>query len=384
MAFSLQARIKHYDWGARGALSRVVGLESSSRREAEIWWGNHPLAACSIDTPDGVTDFSLWLEENRVTFPLLVKLLAAQRPLSIQVHPDQLQAQRGFADEQAQNIPLDAWERTYKDQSSKPELLLALSDEFVGLAGFVTETTIRDRLTRWGHAGLPQTLLSLMDGLAANAQEASRMITLQLPPTDSLIRELDDWLVSVDSSVLDKQTAKELRLLQRISATHPNDAGILFAFLMHHIYLRRGEALFVAAGDVHAYLEGFGLEVMLPSDNVIRAGLTSKHKDTAAFLELSNFTMSSGPRLVYPAEENFVATYGGFEADFAVRCVRFGAAEFVITRPSVCFIEFGDALVENSGAKIVNQGATVFALPGERLTPHSEDAVVWVVYSTKD
>lgn len=384
MAFALRAEVKHYDWGVPGALSMAMGLEPSDRPEAELWWGNHPLAGCSIEAPEGLVDFTLWLEKSHITFPLLVKLLAARKPLSIQVHPSEEQARQGFQREHAQGIPLDARERTYKDTSSKPELIIALSNEFVGLAGFVKDFLVRDRLERWGEAGAPDVFLSLMAGLANGPRNASRVITQDISGCDDVIQGLEGWLRSVDLSALDAETAREVHLLQKVSSEYPGDEGILFVPLMHHVYLQRGEALFIPAGEVHAYVEGFGLEVMLPSDNVIRAGLTSKHKDTAAFLELADFATRSTPRLHRPVGDEFSATYEGFGADFVIYSRRSGAEDLTIPNPSVCFVEAGEAAVGGSEPTTLVRGDAAFALPGETIVPQSEDAVVWVVHSRVD
>jgi len=372
---------KNYEWGVAGALSDALGLAPSTSPEAEIWWGNHPLAQCSIATEDGMVDFSTWLEQTGTHFPLLTKLLAAQKPLSIQVHPSQEQAELGFEDEEQRGIPLDARERTYKDRSAKPELLIALSDEFVALVGFAEEGTVRDRLERWVGAGAPQSLEHVMGKVAGNPRTAAHLITQESQQLTDLVQELEHWLSSLTLADLGATTAREARLLKQISTAHPGDGGILFALLMHHVYLNRGDAVFVAAGEVHAYVEGFGLEVMLPSDNVIRAGLTPKHKDIQAFLELSNFSPTSAPTLVSPAGNSSSDTYQGFGAKFGVHRINSCAESFTIARPSVCFVERGEFVVSDSGQTSLGRGDAVLALSGETIAPRSEDAVLWVVHA---
>ena len=381
MAFPLHAQLKHYDWGVPGALSHALGREPSGSPEAEIWWGNHPLAECAISTPSGFEDLPSWLEKTKTPFPLLVKLLAAEKPLSIQVHPNNTQAESGFDHEEAAGIPLDAPERTYKDCSAKPELIIALSEEFVGLAGFVTGAAVQKRLARWLAAGAPQCLAEEIESVADDPREAARRIVENLSSHNGVVLELEQWLASIDPSHLEPTTAAEVQLLQQVSSAHPGDAGILFVLLMHHVRLKRGEALFVAESEVHAYLNGVGLEVMLPSDNVIRAGLTPKHKDVQAFLELSDFTQTSGPRLVRPTRNSDLDTYQDFAADFSVHRISFGTQEFSLASPSVCFVESGVSLVGNSEETTLHLGDVVLALPGETLVPQSEDAVVWVVHA---
>jgi len=381
MAFPLHAQLKHYDWGVSGALSRALGRESSGAPEAEIWWGNHPLAECAISTPSGFEDLPSWLEKTETPFPLLVKLLAAEKPLSIQVHPSKTHAETGFGHEEAAGIPLDAPERIYKDRSAKPELIIALSQEFVGLAGFAAGAAVRERLARWLGAGAPESLAELMESVADDPREAARRIVENKSSHSGVVREIEQWLASITPSHLDSTAAAEVQLLQQVSSSHPGDAGILFVLLMHHVHLKRGEALFVEDGEVHTYIKGFGLEVMLPSDNVVRAGLSSKHKDAESFMELSNFSPTKSPFIVSPRRDLFLDTYQGFGADFSVHRLSFGAPEFSFASPSVCFVEHGVSLVSNSKETTLYRGDVVFALPGETLMPQSEDAVVWVVHA---
>ena len=384
MAFPLHAQLKHYDWGVPGALSEALGRESSGAPEAEIWWGNHPMAECAISTPSGFEDLPSWLEKTQTAFPLLVKLLAAEKPLSIQVHPSKTQAESGFGHEEAAGIPLDAPERTYKDRSAKPELIIALSEEFVGLAGFATGAVVRERLARWLAAGAPQFLAEEMESVADDPREAARRVVETMSSHSGIVLELEQWLASVTPTHFEPMTAAEVQLLQQVSSAHPGDAGILFVLLMHHVNLKRGEALFVADGEVHAYIKGFGLEVMLPSDNVVRAGLTSKHKDAKSFLELSNFSPTKSPLIVSPSRDSFRDTYQGFGADFLVHRLSSGSQEFTLACPSVCFVESGVAVVSNSEETMLHRGDAVLALPGETLLPQSEDAVVWVVHAGSD
>ena len=381
VGFRLQAPLKHYDWGVPGALSKTLGLESSGKPEAEVWWGNHPLAECSISTPDGLLDFGQWLGENGVPFPLLVKLLAAQKPLSIQVHPTENQAQEGFRREEERGIPLEARERTFKDSSAKPELIVALSDNFLGLAGFASERVVRDRITRWFRSGAPEQLARLMESVAGDPFEACRLITSEIPEAGGAISALERWLSSVDTSALDEETRAELRLVQKVSSALPGDSGVLFAGFLQHVNLTRGEALFVEAGDVHAYVEGMGLEIMWPSDNVIRAGLTTKHKDTEAFLQLSNFSAMSRPRLVTPHEENNITTYEVPTAGFAVERVAHGVERVTAASPSVCFVESGQVLMGDVAEDCLESGEVVFAMPGDVFEPLTTETVVWIVHT---
>lgn len=380
MPYRLSSRPKNYDWGAPGALSRFLGLEASSEPEAEVWWGDHPLSDCSLVSETGEENFSSWLEHAEQSFPLLVKILAAAKPLSIQVHPSQEQAVRGFLLEESAGIPLTAPERTYKDQSAKPELLIALSDDFVALAGFAPESVVLGRIDRWIAGGAPSALTELFGSLAGTPQESAKNIVTPSEPLSQLVEQLGPWIDSLGSQDLAFGTTREGEILTSIHAAHPGDPGILFALVMNHVVLSRGEALFVDAGEVHAYLWGTGLEVMLPSDNVIRAGLTPKHRDQDALMALAAFEASTKPTLVSPTSQGPVATYSDFGAAFSVRQVRFGAVDIGFEKPAVCVVEKGAVEFRSPSDPVTfRSGEVVFALPGESLTAASKDCVVWVV-----
>jgi mannose-6-phosphate isomerase len=384
MAFLLHSKVKTFDWGAPGVISEAIGTAPSGLPEAEIWWGDHPLAECSVVTRGGVTDFHEWAQGSELRFPLLVKLLAAQKPLSIQVHPSETQAERGFGSDEAAGIPLDAPERTYKDRSAKPELIIALSEEFVGLAGFTGGAAVRERLARWLSAGAPQSLVEEMESVADDPREAARRIVEKMSSHSRVVLELEQWLASITPSHLEPTTAAEVQLLQQVSSAHRGDAGMLFVLLMHHVYLERGQALFVPTGEVHAYVRGFGLEVMLPSDNVIRAGLTSKHKDIEAFLALSDFAATDTPQLVTPLASTWGNTYEGFGADFVVHRITSGSEGFSVSTPSVCFVESGQITVIEAERTSFSRGNTILAFPGEKIFAESNDAVAWIVHASRN
>ena len=382
MAHRLISQPKNYDWGVPGALSRALGREPSSTPEAEVWWGNHPLAHCSIFTGDEMVAFPSWLEQTGIRFPLLAKLLAAQKPLSIQVHPSHEQAELGFDAEETRGIALSSGERTYKDRSAKPELIIALSEEFIALAGFTQEHVVRDRLERWLSAGAPQSLAEAMNPVAGDPASAAELLVRESPGLKDVVQDCEHWLSSCHLSDLDPRTKREVQLLTQVSAAHPGDSGVLFLMLMHHVVLKRGEALFVPAGEVHAYVEGMGLEVMLPSDNVIRAGLTPKHKDIQGFLELANFAPTENPQRVVAEAVGSHHTYQGFGAGFSVHALSPASGAFTFGAPSICFVERGEASVSDGSRESTwVAGDAVLALPGETLAALAEGTVVWVVHA---
>ncbi|PKI91266.1 mannose-6-phosphate isomerase, class I [Actinomycetales bacterium SN12] len=285
---------RDYAWGLIDGVAHVRGTAPTGRKEAELWLGAHPSAPSAVvgDAPWPALD--AWERETGATLPFLLKVLCAAEPLSLQAHPSTAQAKEGFERENALGIPLDAPNRTYRDPHAKPEMIVALHDGFEALCGFRPLADVRDDL---------QTLAGLIDDSAAS----SALSTWQqhLGGADG-IRNAFLWLLSGDESLpalvaaVTEVAARDARfaLLARIAEAHPADSGILGALMLQHLTLRAGEALWLPAGNIHAYLRGSGIELMGPSDNVMRGGLTGKHIDTVELDRVLDARESGDPRLV--------------------------------------------------------------------------------------
>lgn len=300
---------RDYAWGSLTDIAALQGREPSGRPEAEVWLGDHPGAPAIIG--DG-SDRSLitWIADNGaahgVEEPLsfLVKILAAGSPLSIQAHPTIDQARAGFARDESAGIPVDAPERNYRDANHKPEVIIALSDPFLALAGFRAVDETRALLAELGGAGAAAIggrldeasgdlsrvvawLLSARDGGAdaaaavADFEERVRAAASEVGGTDASARAFAD----------------EVSALAMISGHYPGDPGIAVAALLNLVRLAPAEAIFVPAGAPHAYLQGLGVEVMAASDNVLRGGLTPKHIDVEELVSVLDGRAGAPPRL---------------------------------------------------------------------------------------
>jgi mannose-6-phosphate isomerase len=221
--------------------------------------------------------------------PFLLKVLAAEKPLSIQAHPDRSQAREGFARENALGIPLDAPERSYRDASPKPEILCALTP-FQALCGFRPPARIEALLERLSAPSLDPERAHLRDpakdvalrgflaGLLRMPRARRAQVLDECSEAASMLRDEDpafDWL---------------LRLRER----HSGDPGVLAPLFLELVELRPGQALFLEAGCLHCYLGGVGVELMASSDNVLRGGLTSKHVDPDELLRVLRFEAGRG------------------------------------------------------------------------------------------
>lgn len=294
----LSGILKNHDWGSPTAIPHFLGEPEDGKPWAELWFGAHPLG--SARTEDGKTldeviandpltslGFSTHSELGS-ELPYLVKLIAPARSLSVQVHPNRVRAAEGFLAEENLGVGQADPKRSFPDATHKPEILYALAPTDA-LVGFSVRRQVRSRLE-----GLHSPLagrISRRLRLAAG-RSLKPLVAWVLDPEDGPTGEQIDAFAADCAARLASGNSPAPYVDQTIvelQQQFPSDPGILIAFLMNSIHLEPGEAVFVPTGTVHAYQRGFGLEVMANSDNVVRAGLTSKHVDAGLFLDLSVF-----------------------------------------------------------------------------------------------
>jgi mannose-6-phosphate isomerase len=300
--------------------------------------------------------------------PFLMKVLAAEQPLSLQAHPTSEQARAGFAAEEAAGVPRDASTRTFKDPFHKPELLLALTP-FEALCGFrpVEESlhclaklqvpelkpTIA-ALARGGlRAAIPQ-LISLSPGhrsvlVGAVAEAAARFVAAHDPEFINTYR----WAAS-------------------LAQTYPGDPGVVISLLCNHLKLAPGEAVFLPAGNLHAYLSGAGVEVMASSDNVLRGGLTGKHVDLAALIEVLDFTDGRVP-VIHPVLGPAGLRYPVPVEDFDLTRCQLDDRSGTLTTPGpqVLLCTEGSAVLTSADTEVtLEKGGSAFVPAGVPVTAH--------------
>lgn len=385
MFFPLDGPIRNYAWGSLGLISGFRGSAGSDETEAEQWFGNHPESKTVIEVAGEQREFHEWLSETHTDFPVLVKLLAAEQPLSIQAHPGVQQAQEGFVAEKEKGVAEEL--RTYRDASAKPELLIALSPDFRALVGCVSPRQLERRLELLRGAGLdPATCDVMTRKLMENPAQGVSWVLEKGPEVQHCLALIQQWAEDVpvltDESVSERA---ELGLVRDLCALYPHDPGVLLSILMHHVVLSRGEALFVDAGVVHAYLHGFGLEVMLPSDNVVRAGLTQKHRDTQEFLKIADIVPLSEPPIVRPRESGASKRYDGFNSGFSVTHLMGAGSVTVAGSPVVVVVEdiAAPGILTGNRSEISCAAGDVFYVSEDegKLTTTGSGSV-WVVHPT--
>jgi mannose-6-phosphate isomerase len=274
---------RDYAWGSTTAIAELLGTIPSGGPEAELWLGAHPGSPSQLVEGEGTL-----LDVVEDGLPFLLKVLAASAPLSLQAHPTPEQAERGFARENEAGIPLDAPNRNYRDPFHKPELIYALSDPFRALSGFrpVAETRRVLEVVSWDERIAP--LLHRLDDDASLRPVFEWLIT-RGRGVDELVAALVEA-----SAELDDVSWDTVRLL---ADHYPGDPGIAISLLLHTVVLKTGEVLYLPAGNIHAYLEGLGIELMASSDNVLRGGLTPKHVDVPELLTVLDFRPLPAPYL---------------------------------------------------------------------------------------
>lgn len=304
----LTGQIQPYAWGSKTAIPELLGSEPTDDPQAELWLGAHPKApstfgdqpldaAITADPESLVGKASV--DQFGARLPYLMKVLAAAQPLSLQAHPSRDEAEAGFAREEAAGIAVDAAERLYKDDWPKPEALCALGD-VEALCGFRDPAETHALFTALGVESAAELVAPLQQGEADSLAEVFGNL-LQLSEDQALI--VTDVVEAARALVDgDDDLAAFARTAVELDQFYPGDAGVLGGLLMNRMAFGRNQALFLPAGNLHAYLHGIGVEIMANSDNVLRGGLTPKHIDVEELLRLLDFTPGV-PDLVEAVEE---------------------------------------------------------------------------------
>ena len=317
--------IRNYAWGSRHLIAELLGKPTpAAEPQAELWMGAHPALPSRVRR-DGDSLSLLGLVDSDPAavlgpavvaqfsgaLPFLFKLLAVAQPLSIQAHPNAAQAREGFARENAAGIAVTAPDRNYRDASHKPELLCALSP-FAALRGFRELDSMLELFDRLALSGLGARLADLRG--QQDADGLARFFGALMTLPDQTRREIVGEAVSAATARTGENEAFDW--VGRLNAEYPGDVGVLAPLLLNVVRLEPGEAMYLPAGELHAYLDGFGVEIMANSDNVLRGGLTPKHVDVRELLRTLRFEAGPverlAPRRVSDSESAYVCPAAEF------------------------------------------------------------------------
>lgn len=382
-----------YAWGSTTAIQDVLAIVPDGRPVAEAWFGAHTSAPSVVETSDGPLGLDRLIASDPVRhlgvdvgsrfgsqLPYLLKIIAADAPLSLQVHPALDRARTGFADEERAGIPVDAPTRSYRDANHKPELLYALT-RFDAMVGFRA----------------PRRAAELLADLDAPLAADLRALLVS-DPTSTGVRQAFEWLLMPETRPGTDDVAKFVdacsrrltdgspsprtdRTVIRLAAAYPGDPGAVTSVLLNPVTLRPGEALFVPAGAVHAYLRGVGVEIMANSDNVLRAGLTSKHVDVDELLRNVDCVAAPpiriAPERVFTSTRIFYAPVDDFELS-VTRLTDEGPIRIPGRGPRVVVCIEGEAEVstQHDGTFLLTRGQSVFVPATDGDVTAAGDAVI--------
>lgn len=405
----LQGRPRDYSWGSHVAIPRMFGFAEAERPVAELWMGAHPSAPSFVsdypltrvydprtDTREGselggdsqpgtdsevrrtlsehiAADPLAALGSDVVTrhgteLPFLLKIIAPERPLSLQVHPSIAQAVRGCEREDGEGIDRSSPLRNYPDANHKPEMAYALT-RFEAVVGFRTPRRILGVL-----AGLDTVITSRLYAQISQAPNAdgvrSAFAGLLHESTAPTTAEVEEVVSACrQRSAEESPSPRADAIVDRLARFYPGDPGVVASLLLNPVTLQPGEALFTPAGTVHAYLSGTAVEIMASSDNVLRAGLTPKHMDVEELLRVIETVAAPPIRIAPERVSSAQSTFYVPVDDFELSVIELRDASTPVSvhgsgpRIVLCIRGAADIVVSGRGerqATIVNTGQAVF------------------------
>jgi mannose-6-phosphate isomerase len=353
--------VQNYAWGSHTALTDLYGIANPDNLPmAELWMGAHPKSSSKITDASGqVRSLRDVIDADKATLlghevadrfgelPFLFKVLCADNPLSIQVHPNKKASEEGFAKENAAGIPLDAAERNYKDPNHKPELVFALTP-FLAMNAFREFSDIVSLLqpVSGAHTSIAHFLQE------PNAERLSQLFASLL----NMQGDEKSRALGVLKAALNSQQGEPWETIRFIAQFYPDDSGLFSPLLLNVVKLNPGEAMFLFAETPHAYLQGTALEVMANSDNVLRAGLTPKYIDIPELVANVKFTPKPAAELLTQPSQH------GAELDFPIPVDDFA---------------FSLHDLSTQGADVAQQSAAIlFCLEGEAVLQKGEQQLV--------
>ncbi|WP_313276893.1 mannose-6-phosphate isomerase, class I [Timonella senegalensis] len=396
--YRLSNTLHEYDWGSREAIFSKFGWEETGRPGAELWLGAHPLSPSSarslelvgpawqdfhlasetIDDSAGVSLISLIKSDPLFMLgeaveeafgprlPYLLKILAANAPLSLQVHPKPHIARAGFARENASGLDIHSPERNYKDDQHKPEMILALTP-FEGLAGFRRPARVLDLLDSVVGETAGSMRAVLQSAPNATGVRAALEMALALRGTncEAELSETRDSIAKIvaEREALGERVSRGHYTALDLFARYPSDPGALVSLLLNRFSLEPGQAVYLESGQIHAYLHGLGVEVMASSDNVLRAGLTPKRVDIPELLHCTDFAPAPASRPTLRTGTGGLTEYRPGIDEFALLYGRVsGSALITHNGPRVLVALNGLVHVTSAlgSLGVVNQGQSVF------------------------
>lgn len=377
--WELDGRVQHYSWGSPEAIPRFLGREADGREWAEVWFGAHTVGPAQVrglgiglDAAIAADPAGMLGEVVDRTFaarlPFLLKLIAPARPLSLQVHPSRDHARESFAAENAAGLALTSPRRNYRDDNHKPEMVVAL-ERFEALCGFRTPRRAAAIL-----AGLGTDLTDRLHRLLVEHPTAHGMRAALRTLVSPSMRPAPEEVAEVAAACRarfdrgDSPSPRIDRTVARLQEEFPGDGGVVAALLLNPVTLHAGDAMYVPEGTIHCYLSGLAVEVMAASDNVLRAGLTSKKVDAEEMLQCVSVIAAPPLRVAPERLTPWTVSYYAPTDDFELSMTTLADPEDRAARrripgsgPRILLgIEGAVSVVTAAGTTAVRRGGAVF------------------------
>ena len=382
--YLLEGVVQHYAWGGLHYIPELLNQANLAAEPcAELWLGAHPRGMAQVQrSGEAAQSLQQLIEQNPVEvlglataqrfanqIPYLLKILDVDKMLSIQAHPNKAEAERGFAAENAAGIPINAFNRNFKDDNHKPEMMTALTDFWL-LHGFAALDKIQQNLQQTPEL---QSLLAYFDGQSIQPLYA---LVMGMPQAD-----IDDLLEPLAARLLpllaadqlpkasaDYWAARALRDFRIPGGRY--DRGVISIYLMNVVNVQPGQGIFQDAGVLHAYLEGVNVELMANSDNVFRGGLTDKYVDADTLIQHLSFEPIEPKVFAGEAISDTLIQFKTPAPDFELSLIRLSAGkkhtQDSTLGPEILLVLTGEVLVNDNLQ--IDKGQSLFFPAGSKYT----------------
>ena len=343
MLYSLKNPIQNYAWGSTTSLVALFGIANENNEpQAEMWMGAHPNGCSKVSVAGKEMLLSDLIASNPQVvlgerqlqsfggLPYLLKLLAADKPLSIQVHPEKSRAAAGFARENAAGLAVDAPNRNYRDGNHKPELVYALT-RYKAMNAFRPIAEIVTLFEQSGCTTLAEQVVNLKENPTSEQLGAffRFILSLQGEQKETALAQLFD---NIEAKGHHTDLCDPFQTVMELAQEYPGDVGLFSPLMLNVIELQPGQAMFLDAQTPHAYLKGTGVEIMANSDNVLRAGLTPKYMDVDELVANTRFIpVPADQLLTTPIIDGVVSNYPVPVDDFCFQVITLNAADVACT-----------------------------------------------------
>ena len=342
--------VKDYAWGNKDFLPSLLGYEVSDKPQAEYWMGTHP-------SGEAVAEGKNLSDVIGRRLPFLFKVLAIDSPLSLQCHPNKIQAKEGWKKEEALRVKGEPY--NYQDDNEKAEVLCALTP-VTALCGFKTFEDASKALNEY----IPLSVKKYLDEKKDIKDLFLSLFGLAQDDKESVLAELRENIEKKGKEKNEGEYYTTEGVISTVLKKYPGDIGCVFPLMMNVVHVAPGEALYLEPDTLHAYVKGNGMELMTASDNVLRGGLTPKRIDLKELSSLLYFGPSF-PRNVEKREKDGIINYLTPSPDFMLS--RMDEGEYLIpsSLDAVVIVEKGRAEVrENEDVVELEKGEVCFIEKG--------------------